>query len=250
MKKLLIFLSVIFLTSCTNKTFQEQIAQTNYFYPVRTLCDELKNNIIDIDYDELNGSKFAITKSGEIYKIGDSCEKVTLKDLKFKKIHSKGFFTGVNSNVVIFMDTNDYCHLYSSYRWVRDSECTNIDFVDIYTPVGIKEIGRLGIKDKRLVVRNNYKDKIILTDIFSDNEKIEIIYNNGIIKTNKKYYLYGITNYDKCKEKTNTCEFGLIDLKVLNKNIDKISIFNGNYLVDNENTLYTFKPGNYYNQIK
>lgn len=209
--------------------------------------------------------KMFITNSGELYEFSTEkkysneqvCKKIDT-DVKFDRFNL--FANDRDLSIAISTDNQYYYYVDGEFKdyYINDATLRKINnehpnnygyynggatSYDIYYYVDGNNIYEYKLKinyhggSKYTLV----SDEII--DTIPENEKF-ISLDGRIIKTDKSYYKLGIKNQEECNKYEDVQPiFGLVKLEDISSEYNKISYFNGNYIIykEDSNNLYIYR---------
>lgn len=253
MKKIIIlFLTIICLTSCTtNSKFEKAIGENNYgfgwnpFNSDGIVCEELANAI---SFDD----NVFVTKDGKVFKFNynklfsndKNCIEYEYGSNNASFIYKKGIYSKDKTLLLAIGHDNEiltvaeyknqigYPYLtlpkefeedfdYISYNYCNSAEIIYIKNQDVYT---------------YKIDENDNKEKILLLEIPKD-EKV-IYLNYAFIKTDKNYYVLSTTNEEECNKYVDVkCEVAFVRSS-LSDFYDKVLFATQEMILDNNYYLY------------
>lgn len=266
---IILVLAVILVSGCSNnvsvknnkKNDKDKITQTEkrvidkMSFTYKWDCEVPLNKIKDISTVGMNfisddGALYEFNLDKKYSTTGSHCRKVNI-DVSFEKFINNGI---ISSDKKVYLQKGEnYVDIsneerrqgwvmgfpYDLYDYNENIIILNMD-LDINLKYGIVEDNKV-YENGTGTFSSDYigKGKELYT--FSDGETLVGIYGS-YIKTNKAYYVYGVTNKNECEKYADIeCEYGIVKDKTLSDAYDEIYYMNNYYLImkSDYNKLYT-----------
>lgn len=206
-----------------------------------------------------------ITKSGELYEFSTQkiysneqvCKKIDT-DIKFDRFHL--FANDRDLSIIISLDNKYYYYYdgkFQNYSYIINSSLLHKINDEHKNNFGLYDMGQISydiyyyiegnnVYEYKLKYTNNGNKELVsetIIDTLPENENF-VSLEGRIIKTNTSFYKIGIKNQEECnKYEDITPIYGLVKLENISSEYDKISYFNGNYIIykDDPKNLYIYR---------